>query len=75
MSGCVVRDDVRRLRYRLRRLGMLELEHWLAPLLRISDEDALWVEIARLLEMEIPELEAMMRGRREIPVVLRPWLR
>ncbi len=67
---------IRRLRYRLRRQGMLELDAWLAELETADWSDPELVSgIERLLEREPPELIAMMRGDAPVPRPLRPWLR
>jgi len=65
----------RRLRYRLQRQGMLELDAWLAPLDEVDLRDREMAEaVAVLLSCEPPELLAMMRGLRPVPACLRPWL-
>ncbi|MDX8401948.1 MAG: succinate dehydrogenase assembly factor 2 [Mariprofundaceae bacterium] len=65
----------RRLRYRLHRQGMLELDAWLAPRAEAMASDAtLAADIESLLALEPPELQAMMEGRRPVPSRLRPWL-
>jgi len=59
---------MRRLRYRLNRQGMLELDAWLAPLLQADFTDVALVEaVEQLLACEPPELQAMMQGQRELP--------
>ena len=67
---------LRRLRYRLKRQGMAELDTWLSglegPLRQGGDELARAVE--DLLVLEPPELLAMMRGERPLAQILRPWL-
>ena len=66
---------IRMLRYRLNRQGMLELDAWLAPLAKAElDDPGLLAALEQLLEREPPELEAMMRGKSEIPAPLRPFL-
>ena len=66
---------IRMLRYRLNRQGMLELDAWLAPLIKAEMDDPALVEaLEMLLDREPPELEAMMRGETEIPAPLRPYL-
>ena len=66
---------IRMLRYRLNRQGMLELDAWLAPLIKAELDNAELLEaLEALLEKEPPELEAMMRGESEIPLPLRPYL-
>lgn len=70
----------RRLRYRLQRQGMLELDAWLAPLLdahpsAVPEMDCAWMQaVESLLAKEPPELLAMMHGDQEIPASLRRWL-
>lgn len=66
---------IRMLRYRLNRQGMLELDAWLAPLLNADFGNADTVEaLELLLEMEAPELEAMMHHKAEIPAQLSKYL-
>ena len=66
---------IRRMRYRLNRQGMLELDAWLS---RLQDADlkepGVSAAIDALLQYEAPELQAMMHGEKEIPACLRPWL-
>lgn len=75
-----VEADWRRLRYRLQRQGMLELDAWLAPLLdahqsMVPEVDyELMQAMESLLAKEPPELLAMMHGDEEIPASLRRWL-
>jgi len=67
---------LRRLCYRLKRQGMAELDAWLSGLeepLRQGDNE-LATAVETLLELEPPELVAMMRGERPLPELLRPWL-
>jgi len=69
-------NDIRKIRYRLKRQGMLELDVWLSrlePALK-SGETGIEREIMQLIECEIPELTAMMHGERPVPRVLRSWL-
>ena len=68
--------DLRRLRYRLKRLGMLELEAWLArlePALGKGDEPVIQAALL-LMDMETPQLLAMMHGESPLPEALRSWL-
>lgn len=66
---------MRRLRYRLNRQGMLELDAWLAPLLHADMENPeLVAEIELLLDCEPPELQAMMLGESPLPVGLEVFL-
>ena len=69
--------QIRRLCYRLRRQGMLELDAWLEPLVRrlaAGDDPALAAAASRLLAQDTPELLALMHGERELPAALTPWL-
>jgi len=68
--------DLRRLRYRLKRLGMLELEAWLARLEpALTDGKQPVIQAALLLmDMETPQLLAMMHGESPLPEALRLWL-
>jgi succinate dehydrogenase flavin-adding protein (antitoxin of CptAB toxin-antitoxin module) len=68
--------ELRRLRYRLKRLGMLELEEWLARLgPALSSGDGLvFRAVQQLMDMETPQLVAMMHAEMPLPEVLRPWL-
>jgi succinate dehydrogenase flavin-adding protein (antitoxin of CptAB toxin-antitoxin module) len=66
---------VRRLRYRLNRQGMLELDAWLAPLLNADmDDQELVSEIELLLSCEPPDLQAMMLGELPVPAGLGAFL-
>lgn len=67
---------MRRLRYRLKRQGMLELDEWLAPLEARLDsaKPEVVAAIARLLEQEPAELMAVMHGRHMPPACLRDAL-
>jgi len=68
--------EIRRLRYRIKRQGMLELDTWLAKLdiaILSGDEDVIEA-ISVLLTSEPPELQAMMHGDLALPDVLRKWL-
>jgi succinate dehydrogenase flavin-adding protein (antitoxin of CptAB toxin-antitoxin module) len=72
-----MQDDVRRLRYRLKRQGMLELDVWLSKLeVALQTHD---VEVTKavslLLSYEIPDLQACMHGDKAIPYCLNTWLR
>ena len=69
--------QLRRLCYRLRRQGMLELDAWLEPLVRQlahGDDAALMAAAKELLGEEPPALLAMMHGERPLPAPLAPWL-
>jgi len=66
---------IRRMRYRLNRQGMLELDTWLAPLLQADFTDSEVVDALEiLLQCEAPELQAMMQGETALPKVLERWL-
>ncbi len=66
---------IRRLRYRLNRQGMLELDAWLSPLLEADfAADGVWAAIDILLQCEPPELQAMMHGEKVVPECLKIWL-
>lgn len=68
--------NMRKLRYRLKRQGMLELDVWLAklePALE-SHHKNLDVALARLVDCEPEKLLEMMQGVQPVPEVLRPWL-
>ena len=69
-------SEIRRLRYRLNRQGMLELDAWLAPLEKaLTESDGETVAlIEAIVATDTPELLAMMHGETEIPKELRPWL-
>jgi len=66
---------IRRLRYRLNRQGMLELDAWLGGLQQ-ADLGCMDVvaAIEQLLNCEPPELQAMMHGELPVPEVLKAWL-
>jgi len=69
-------ESLRRMHYRLKRQGMLELDAWLAPLeeaVALNDPDIL-VAVDALLAEEAPVLLAMMHGDEPLPEILRPWL-
>ncbi len=67
--------QMRRMRYRLNRQGMLELDAWLAPMLDADFSDPEIVQAAlALLSCEAPELQRMMHGEIEMPEILKPWL-
>jgi len=72
----VSENEIRKLRYRLNRQGMLELDAWLAPLetaLEQGDgETVALVEV--IVATDTPELLAMMHGEIPLPELLRPWL-
>ncbi len=68
--------DIRRLRYRLNRQGMLELDAWLAPLeqaLSTGDSEII-SQVEAMIATDTPELLAMMHGEIPLPDALRPWL-
>ncbi len=68
--------NIRKLRYRLKRQGMLELDTWLSHLEPVlaHDNKALNSALAQLMDCEPDQLLAMMQGRSSIPEALRPWL-
>ncbi len=71
-----VEVNIRKLRYRLKRQGMLELDTWLSclePVLKNNNE-AFSHALNRLMDSESDDLLAMMRGHCSIPEALRPWL-
>jgi len=68
---------LRRLRFRLKRQGMLELDAWLSGLeeaLQLGDYE-LAQAVEGLLMQEPPELTAIMVGEKRLPEVLSPWLK
>jgi len=69
-------SDIRRLRYRLNRQGMLELDEWMAPLEKALAEgdDATVAQVGEMIATDTPLLLAMMHGEIPLPDVLRPWL-
>ncbi|MDX8408155.1 MAG: succinate dehydrogenase assembly factor 2 [Mariprofundaceae bacterium] len=67
--------QMRRMRYRLNRQGMLELDAWLAPILKVDFDDPEIVDAVQLLlDCEAPELQRMMHGELSVPDILKPWL-
>jgi succinate dehydrogenase flavin-adding protein (antitoxin of CptAB toxin-antitoxin module) len=68
--------QMRRMRYRLNRQGMLELDAWLAPLLRadFTNPDTA-ASIQSLLTCEAPDLQRMMHGDLPLPNGLEGWLK
>jgi antitoxin CptB len=69
-------NEIRRLRYRLNRQGMLELDEWLAPLGKaLAEGDGETVALVEaMIATDTPELLAMMHGEIPLPDGLRPWL-
>lgn len=67
---------LRRVRFRLRRQGMAELDNWLSALeVPLEQSDMAFIRaVEHLLSCEPPELVAMMRGKSPLPEGLRPWL-
>jgi len=68
--------NIRKLHYRLKRQGMLELDTWLSrlePALEKHDEE-LGIALTQLVDCEPEELLAMMQGSQPVPEVLRAWL-
>jgi len=76
MMTAVNENEIRRLRYRLNRQGMLELDAWLAPLERaLAEGDGETVaQVEAMVATDTPELIAMMHGETPLPELLRPWL-
>lgn len=69
-------EKLRRLQYRLKRQGMLELDVWLSELnhaLALGDKEILQ-HIEHLLTLEVPMLLAMQTGQEPVPKELQPWL-
>ena len=69
-------SEIRKLRYRLNRQGMLELDAWLAPLEKALEEGdgETIARVEAIVATDTPELLAMMHDEVEIPKELRPWL-
>jgi len=68
--------ELRRLRYRLQRLGMLELEEWLGriePAMMRGDQPVI-AAATQLLLLPTPQLLAVMHGEQALPEALIPWL-
>jgi len=70
-------SEVRRLRYRLKRQGMLELDAWLSCLdaVVLSEDKDVVMAVSQLLACEPPELQAMMHGDKSLPEILESWLK
>ncbi|MES0370890.1 MAG: succinate dehydrogenase assembly factor 2 [Mariprofundaceae bacterium] len=72
--------DIRRLRYRMRRQGMLELDEWLTPLEKALEfslqegDGEIISQIEAMVAADTPELLAMMHGETPLPEGVRPWL-
>ncbi len=68
--------SLRRLRYRLQRQGMAELDVWLSPLQVALHEGDVSVcqAIEDLLALPVPELEALLHTKKRLPKVLESWL-
>ncbi len=72
---CELELAMRRLRYRLNRQGMLELDAWLSPLLEADfHAEGVLEAMDVLMQCEPPELQAMMQGERDVPECLKTWL-
>ncbi|MDX8396472.1 MAG: succinate dehydrogenase assembly factor 2 [Mariprofundaceae bacterium] len=69
--------NIRKLRYRLNRQGMLELDAWLVQLdLALLEGDEMVVlEVEKLVLMDTPELLALMHGESPLHDLLKPWLK
>jgi len=68
--------NIRKLRYRFKRQGMLELDTWLSrlePALESGDVE-LNIVLMQFMQCEPVELLAMMQGNQPVPELLRPWL-
>ncbi|HXH71529.1 MAG TPA: succinate dehydrogenase assembly factor 2 [Mariprofundaceae bacterium] len=66
---------IRRLRYRLNRQGMLELDAWLGPLLEADfSQPDVRAATEALLNCEPPELQRLLHGETPLPEILKPWL-
>jgi len=66
---------IRRMRYRLNRQGMLELDAWLGGLFQADIQaEGVAAAIDALLQCDAPELQAMMRGEKAVPECLKQWL-
>ena len=72
----VIESEIRKLRYRLNRQGMLELDAWLLPLEKaLTEGDGETVALVEaIVATDTPELLAMMHGEIPLPELLRPWL-
>jgi len=71
-----VEINIRKLRYRLKRQGMLELDTWLSrlePALEGGDAE-LNIALAQFVDYEPEKLLAMMQDNQPVPELLRPWL-
>jgi len=68
--------DVRRLRHRLKCVGMAELDVWLSSLNDALDSKDLDViaAIDALLQRESPELLYLMEHQDDVPELLKRWL-
>lgn len=69
-------QNLRKLQYRLKRQGMLELDVWLSGLnsALASGNQGVLQSVEQLLSLEVPTLLAMQSGREPIPKELQPWL-
>jgi len=69
-------NDIRRLRYRLNRQGMLELDEWMAPLEKalLEGDSETVAQVGEMIATDTPLLLAMMHGEIPLPDCLRPWL-
>ncbi len=67
---------LRKIRYRINRLGMLELEAWLGKLepALLAGDEVVADEVLQLLELEAPLLIAIMHGEQPVPEALQAWL-
>jgi len=67
---------LRKIRYRISRLGMLELEAWLEKLqpALLAGDAVVMDEVLQLLELDTAVLIAMMHGEQPVPAGLKAWL-
>lgn len=67
--------EIRKLKYRLQRQGMLELDVWLGSLMQadFSDQEV-FRTVSQIIDSEVPELLRMQTGEVSVPEVLKPWL-
>ena len=69
-------NNVRKLRYRLNRQGMLELDAWMAPLemALVEGDSEIITQVEAIIAADTPILLAMMHGEIPLPELLKPWL-
>jgi succinate dehydrogenase flavin-adding protein (antitoxin of CptAB toxin-antitoxin module) len=68
--------DLKKLRFRLRRQGLAELDAWLAPLEEplLNGDQVVAKALTDLLDLQPVDLLAMMQGQLPVPVPLQSWL-